>query len=801
MDEEAHTLALGTNNCASVILTKATDSTMTLDLRGGVADTDGTAWSIVRIYGSAFKVSAPKTIYTPGTLGERGFAGQLFRESSSLAQIVVDEPDMTGLIANNTFMKIPVKSLQLKTPKVLAIGGGGTLNSTFLSDTDVSDWDLSGLKYLVDGAAFWSSSPTASTTGKTYSIFRGRAFRGVLRLPSIVDPPADSFANCPNMEGLELGANNLLTKVGADIATNCPSLVRVILGGAAGWTLGARAFQSPNITNVVFRSVAPAFDSLDEIAFGTDETAAGTMLFEIPRHEASWSGVVSSAREATEAERTAFAARYGEDRLSDLVGIVFPNAFKTANWQYLAWGSGYACTISLTLDESHPEHAVVVTPQKDSYVAGETVTIAPAAGQEVFYWWGNVPKEQRRAASLTFTIDQNVRLRPLFRNRWTVTVADDAAAGAAATVSDGVWTLNATVLDPAARTLALGNGSEKGAYADGNTGAGCLNLLGTFTEKSGAAWTVASLGTVSKTFACAATDANGPTAFIAPETCAWPDTKPLRACNTLTTFALVSTNANVGILGNNNFYEISKLETVLLAAPGLAGVGQYGSGFDYSNAFLRQTDVSEWDVSGLQGIGVNNPLSATSTDDGGAFFSGKAFSGVLSLPALTRLRALTLANTTKMTGLKVGANKALTRIEAGAVSNSTALVSVEIGGVNALQIDGGAFCSPKLASVKFLTRPPTFGAADGELVFGTDATEALSMNFNVKAQRRGSWADIAASAREATDEERARYRFRFGDDAYLVGVVPASVFHTANEQFLSVGAPDDPLRGMVFIVR
>ena len=41
----------------------------------------------------------------------------------------------------------------------------------------------------------------------------------------------------------------------------------------------------------------------------------------------------------------------------------------------------------------------------------------------------------------------------------------------------------------------------------------------------------------------------------------------------------------------------------------------------------------------------------------------------------------------------------------------------------------------------------------------------------------------------------------FGDDAYLVGVVPASVFHTAQEQFLSVGAPDDPLRGLLFILR
>ena len=805
MDEEAHTLALGTNNCSSVILEKGASATTTIDLRGGVAEGDGTAWSIARIYGKALTKNSGKgfsTVYTPGTLGECGFAGQVFRESSATS-LYIDEPNMTGVILNNTFMNAVIKNFALMAPKLTAIGGSsGAFNGSFIQDTDVSDWDLSGIRHFVDSSVSWNATPeaSASTDSNGSYMFRNKKFRGVLRLPSIVDPPADSFANCPNMEGLELGANDLMTKVGADIATNCPSLVRVVLGGAAGWTLGARAFQSHNITNVVFRSVAPAFDSLDEIAFGTTETAAYTMLFEIPRHEASWSEVVSSARAATAVERAAFAARYGAERLSDLVGIVFPNAFKTANCQYLAWGSGYACTISLTLDANHPEQAVVMTPQKDTYVAGETVTIAPAAGQEVFYWWGNVPKEQRRAASLSFTIDQNVRLRPLFRNRWTVTFADGAEAGTAATVSDGVWTLNATVLDPAARTLSLGNGEEGGAYADGKAGAGCLNLLGTFTDTSGAAWTVTSLGTVNKTFKCAQTDAHGPTSFIAPESVAWSG-QPLRACNTLTTFALVSTNATVGILGNNSFYEIPYLETVLLAAPGLKGVGQNASGFDYNNAFLRQSDVTEWDVSGLQGIGINDPLSATSTEGAGGFFKKKTFSGVLSLPSLARLREGTLANTTRMTGLKVGANGALTRIEAGAVSNSAALVSVEIGGVKGLQIDSGAFCSPKLASVKFLTTPPMFGAADGELVFGTDETEALSMNFNVKARRRGAWASVVASARAATDAERARYRFRFGDDAYLVGVVPASVFHTANEQFLSVGAPDDPLRGMLFILR
>ena len=811
MDEAAHTLALGTNNCGSVILDKGANATSTIDLRGGVADTAGTAWTIARIYGTAFsgRIGIPfVTIYTPGTLGEYGFAGQVFK-ASTVAKLVIEEPDVTGLFINNTFMNAHPKEFLLKAPKLSVIGGSvGGFPGDFIQNTDVSDWDLSGIRHFVDGGVTsWEPEqmPTASSaSGNNGSyMFRNKQFRGVLRLPSIVDPPACSFSNSLNMVGLELGTSNLMTKVGADLVTNCSALVRVVLGGTTGWTLGARAFQAPNLTNVVFRSVAPTFDAVGELAFGTAETAVCTMLFEIPRHDASWTEVISAVRTATATERAAFAARFGEARLSDLIGIVWPNTFKTANCQYLAWNSDTSrtYTISLTLDENHPEQAVVVTPQKDSYAAGETVTIAPAAGQEVFYWWGNVPKEQRRAASLSFTIDQNIRLRPLFRNRWTVTVAENAEAGSAATISDGVWTLNATVLDPSARTLSLGNGTEGGAYADGNAGTGCLNLLGTFTETSGAAWTVTSLATTDthRTFKCASTDAHGPTAFIAPENVVWRGV-PLRACTTLTTFALVSTNA-VGILKNNSFYEIPKLETVLLAAPGLDGVGQYAAGFDYSNAFLRQSDVSEWDMSGVQGIGVNEPLSATSAEGGGAFFNKKAFSGVLSLPSLMRLRELTLANTTRMTGLKVGANGALTRIEACAVSNSAALVSVEIGGVKGLQIDGGAFCSPKLASVKFLSTPPTFGAADGELVFGTEETEALSMNFNVKARRRGAWAGVVALARAATDAERARYRFRFGDDTYLVGVVPASVFHTAQEQFLSVGAPDDPLRGMVFILR
>jgi hypothetical protein len=48
----------------------------------------------------------------------------------------------------------------------------------------------------------------------------------------------------------------------------------------------------------------------------------------------------------------------------------------------------------------------------------------------------------------------------------------------------------------------------------------------------------------------------------------------------------------------------------------------------------------------------------------------------------------------------------------------------------------------KVFSFLFVAR-----TADGELVFGTGETETLSMNFNVKARRRGAWASIVATAR------------------------------------------------------
>ena len=793
MDASARTLAVGTNQCGSVLLAK-TGAGSEIDLRGGVRDAAGTDWTIVRLYGAAFrdKNGIPfAAVVTPGTLGERGLAGQTFRENYGLTRIEIDEPDMTGIIANNVFMSAPAADIRLKAPKVTSVGGGGHLASSFLKDTDVTDWDLSGVRYFVDGANFWEATPTASTKSPEASIFRGRAFRGVLRLPSLVDPPPCAFANCPNMVGLELGSSNLLTKVGSDIATNCASLVRVVLGGAEGWTLGARAFQSPNITNVVFCGVAPMFAAPFEIAFGRDETAALTMLFEIPRQDASWTDIARMARLATPAERAAFAARYGEARVADLVGIVYPNVFKTAECQYLAWRTDAArtYTVTLELDAQHPEHAVTLTPQNAAYAAGETVTIAPAAGQEVFYWWGNVPPALRRAPSLTLAIDRNLRLRPLFRNRWQVTLAGEASAETPVTISDGVWTLNAKVLDPVARTLALGNGSEGGAYATGNAGTGLLNLLGTFTESSGTAWTVTNLG-VSRSFS-----GMGPTDFYAPETVVWSG-QPLNGCTTMATFALVSTNA-VGVIGNNNFvgqWYGERYQKMLLAAPGLTGLGFYRP----DNQFLQKTDVSEWDLSGLQGIGVNDPLRDT---DGGGFFMGKSFSGVLDLPAIRRLGVNVFSNTKGLTGLKLGAAGALTRIHANAATNSAALVSVEIVGADDLQIDGRAFCSPNLAHVRFARRPPTYGAAEGELVFGTEETEALAMDFNIQARRRGAWAAVVRTARAATDAERVRYRRRFGDDACLVGIVPPSAFRTAQEQFLSVGSSDDPVKGFLLLVK
>lgn len=793
MDAEAHTLRVVNNSDESKTAVISKTSGSTLDLRGEVTDESGDSWTIARIGGWALGTSASgiSTFYSPGTLGELGFGGQIFRAGLE-TKIVVDEPEMTGIIANNTFISVHVTDMLLRVPKVVALGGSsGAFPGDFIQNTDVSNWDLGGVKYFVGGGAAWNSTPTANDANGCY-FFRNKKFSGTLRLPSILDVPASAFMNCPNMSGLELGTNNLMKSIGAGAATNCASLARVVLGGAQGWTLGAQAFHSPNVTNVVFVGAQPTMTSFDEIVFGMEDTAAKTILFEIPRHDATWNDCTNDVREATAAERQEFAARYGAGRLDDLIGIVPPNVFKTAQVQYLAWcgGSPRTYTIDLTLDPNHPEHAIVVTPEKASYAAGESVTIAPVAGQEVAYWWGDVPKESCRATSLKLTIDRDIKLRPLFRNRWTVSTPDPLEAGAAVTITDGIWTFNASVRDAEKRTLTLGNGTEGGLYAAGNSGAGLINLLGTFREGglTGREWTVTDLG-VFKTFQTN----SGPTGLYAPETVVW-NAQAVRSCKTLSVFALVATNA-VGVIGNNNFYDNSldaNLTTMLLAAPGLTGLG-----FNSANGnFISKTDVSEWDVSGLQGIGINNPLTDTGTSD---FFKNKKFKGVLDIPAIKWIGPKVLAGTSGMTGLKLGAKRAMTRIYQGAVSNATALVSVEIGGASNLQIDGQAFYAPKLREVKFLYGVPTL--ADDGIVFGTDDTPALSMAFKIRAARRSAWKSVIETAREATEDEKARFRLCFGDDAYLAGVVPATTFRTAQEQYLVVGGPNDQPRGLILLIK
>ncbi len=215
---------------------------------------------------------------------------------------------------------------------------------------------------------------------------------------------------------------------------------------------------------------------------------------------------------------------------------------------------------------------------------------------------------------------------------WTLTLPEPLANDALTTISDGNWTINVYIRNAETRELGLGknDGSPRNAFVienDNPIGSGDLDFRkGVYESGSALRWTITSLGTQS--FADGGVSVNN---LYIPEEVTDLGTKVFSGTwkSTSGVLSFVSTNT-IKILPNNMFMSC-EITNVLLQLPNLKAIG----GYDMDYRFLKGRDVSDWDLSSVENIGINNN-SETEWADGQSqtFFRNKKFSGTLRLPSL-----------------------------------------------------------------------------------------------------------------------------------------------------------------------
>jgi len=120
------------------------------------------------------------------------------------------------------------------------------------------------------------------------------------------------------------------------------------------------------------------------------------------------------------------------------------------------------------------------------------------------------------------------------------------------------------------------------------------------------------------------------------------------------------------------------------------------------------------------------------------------------------------------------------------ISDST-VKEVELGGAFGFTIMTNAFLGQQaLRSVSFTGAKPIYDIQANGIVFGSGQA-AKTMAFYVP--DNAEWADVLAAATPATAAECAAWSSAHPDYLPIWGVVPASVFHTKNDQYIGCYSP------------
>ena len=249
VNADKRTLRIGANTANPENGTFSTAFTGTgsgvLDFNGHVRDAQGNEWTLVTVKRYAmcrartwvdatdstqtFAVDHPQVVVFPETLTSMDSDVFNFNQSRQfpLSEVVLIAPNLTGelrFVVNGSML---LNRMTLRVPKVTILGNNMVWQNAELSETYVTDWDLSSVTSVGD-LAFGSC----------------KGMQGILKLPALVRLGHRNFENHSKLYGVVLATNLTLTTVGSNAFLNATALRSVTVGNSTnGVTIGQNAFK------------------------------------------------------------------------------------------------------------------------------------------------------------------------------------------------------------------------------------------------------------------------------------------------------------------------------------------------------------------------------------------------------------------------------------------------------------------------------------------------------------------------------------------------------------------------------
>lgn len=751
VDSANHTLAIGKGTVGDAYVERdgVVAGGATLDLSETVADGDGNFWKIVQFNYRCFKKDGAPicTFVAPQTL--KSIDQKQFDYGNRIGAIdfTFDCPDLTyipnGLLGGNMD-----NNLRLVAPKCTGIDNWGLSQ---LGSVDVSSWNLGGLE-SVGAQAF----------------VRGR-IRGTLKLPRLKVlgnssfPTYAVFSNA-ELTRLELGNRNNSLQVVYANAFSGNTCAEVVIGGATGFTIGANAFTSTDLSRVWMTGSVPTFEE-GGLAFGTADHAEKSMVFYVPE-TAAWTAVRAGATALTEEEVAAFKAAHPDWEVP--FGVVAADVFHTQNAQYIGTADlgalGVMCRVSVGNRSAGQygdalmvtTNGVIVTDGEVPYGTIVTVTATPAKDSTTVSWEGTLlDGTTPTGRSVTFEVTEGVSLFARFTHAWEF----DAEA-VPQTITDGYWTL--VVTNTADRSLQVGvQNAERG---DGRTKdpwafpADIDAALKGELDLSGPVYTKGCVGDEEARWAIVAFSGKAfgsdgqVTSFYAPTTGfsdwgsqvfngAYVVTNAVLNCPDMTTNPLFPWA-----------YEFSScpIDRLVLNLPNLTKIGS-NTGVHTTNfrpATFASSDLAEWDLSSLTFV------SPKGLQAGAA--NGVGPKGDLALPNIETLCDGAFHNWRRISSAALGTNGTLKTLGAYLFANNTdALKKLDFGTSSAFTMSDTTFLAAEdtplpVEEVWFAGKAPSVEALDNILALRTVVEDGTKPVKIFAPMMDATW---KAVCRSFTDEE------------------------------------------------